>query len=332
MIDGSPIAWRLSIFLIRPPSRFSIRSSMIAARRRRDRSRRVSAVASMNRQPCRRRAWRICRTICVTSACCLRCARCRIWRHDLALELITNISSHEAIRLRSDILWAAKRWREAGEQIELLYGERWREFAPLNDIERADILRASIGYALGEETIGLARLREKYGAKFRRPDRRAFEICGAAIGTSGAEPQTSPRGRKRGAIKYAFLRRSAHALSGVLSAISPGGRGRQCARARSTADKSAGDHRSMQRRPRAVTHKRPRVRDAGSSPLPPKAPRRTGQCGHRHHRLYSAIAKDGRASAIAGICWRLSAVTLDQRARDQAPAVDQDEEDQLERQ
>ena len=56
-------------------------------------------------------------------------AMSNLGRHDLALELITNINSHEAIRLRSDILWASKHWREAGEQIELLYGERWREFA-----------------------------------------------------------------------------------------------------------------------------------------------------------------------------------------------------------
>ena len=45
----------------------------------------------------------------------------------------------EAIRLQSDILWAARRWREAAEQIELLYGERWRDFTPLNDAERTDI-------------------------------------------------------------------------------------------------------------------------------------------------------------------------------------------------
>ena len=32
-------------------------------------------------------------------------------RHDLALELIANIEGREAIRLRSDILWAARRWR-----------------------------------------------------------------------------------------------------------------------------------------------------------------------------------------------------------------------------
>jgi tetratricopeptide (TPR) repeat protein len=111
-------------------------------------------------------------------------------RHDLALELIANIKSREAIRLRSDILWSAKRWREAAEQIELLYAERWRDFAPLNDTERNGILRAAIGFALGEEAIGLGRLREKYAAKMADgPDGRAFDVVSAPIGTSGTEFQ-----------------------------------------------------------------------------------------------------------------------------------------------
>src|SRR6476659_7538356 len=111
-------------------------------------------------------------------------------RHDVALELITNINSREAMRLRSDVLWAARRWRDAGEQIELLYGNRWREFAPLNDTERSDILRAAICYALSEESIGVARLREKYEAKFSEgADRRAFDVVTAPIGASGTEFQ-----------------------------------------------------------------------------------------------------------------------------------------------
>jgi hypothetical protein len=101
-------------------------------------------------------------------------------RHELALEVIANIEKREAVRLRSDILWAAKRFGESGEQIELLYGERWKNFEPLTDSERADILRAAIGYALSEDAIGLGRLREKYGAKMMEgPDRRAFEIATA---------------------------------------------------------------------------------------------------------------------------------------------------------
>lgn len=110
-----------------------------------------------------------------------------IGRHELALELIVNIKGPEAIRLRSDILWSAKRWRDAAEQIELLHGERWREFAPLND-ERSDILRAAIGYTLGDEPMGLDRLREKYGAKMAESsDARAFEVVSTPIGSDRPE-------------------------------------------------------------------------------------------------------------------------------------------------
>ena len=111
-------------------------------------------------------------------------------RHELALEVIANIKGREAIRLRSDILWAAKRWRDAAEQIELMHGERWREFTPLTEIERADILRAAIGYALSDEQISLTRLRDKYAVKFADgPERRAFDVVSTPIGTAGPEFQ-----------------------------------------------------------------------------------------------------------------------------------------------
>src|SRR6202035_4240445 len=82
-----------------------------------------------------------------------------VGQHDVALEVIANIEGSEAIRLRSDILWAARRWAKSAEQIELYYGTRWKEWQPLNEIERADILRATTGYALGEDSLGLARFR-----------------------------------------------------------------------------------------------------------------------------------------------------------------------------
>jgi len=109
-------------------------------------------------------------------------------RYDVALEVIAHVPGQEAVRLRSDILWAAKRWAESAEQLELLYGTRWQEWAPLADTERGDILRAAIGFALGEDTIGLMRFREKYTAKMAEgPDRRAFEVITAPAGTGGAE-------------------------------------------------------------------------------------------------------------------------------------------------
>jgi predicted negative regulator of RcsB-dependent stress response len=109
-------------------------------------------------------------------------------RHDLALEVIANIVGREAIRLRSDILWAARRWDKAAEQIELMYGDRYKDFQPLSEVERQDILRAEIGYALGEDALGLGRFREKYAAKMAQtPDARAFDVVSAPLGSSGQE-------------------------------------------------------------------------------------------------------------------------------------------------
>ena len=109
-------------------------------------------------------------------------------RHDLAIEVSANIEDREGIKLRSDVLWAAQRWREAAEQIELMYGERWKDFEPLTVAERIDVLRAGIGFALGEDAIGLMRFREKYAGKMGEgPDRRAFDVVTAPIGTTGAE-------------------------------------------------------------------------------------------------------------------------------------------------
>jgi tetratricopeptide (TPR) repeat protein len=111
-----------------------------------------------------------------------------IGRHDLALDVVANVQGREAMRLRSDILWAAKRWREAAEQIELLYGERWRDWQPLNEAERGDILRAALGYALAEDHLGLDRFSGKYAAKMAEgPDRRAFEIVTAPASASTDE-------------------------------------------------------------------------------------------------------------------------------------------------
>jgi tetratricopeptide (TPR) repeat protein len=105
-------------------------------------------------------------------------AQSDIGRHDLALDIISHINGREAIRLRSDIYWASRRWREASEQIELYYADRWRDFKPLNPLEKGDVIRAAVGYALAEDAIGLARFREKYAPLMSaEPDRAAFETA-----------------------------------------------------------------------------------------------------------------------------------------------------------
>lgn len=98
-------------------------------------------------------------------------------RHDVALEVISDMSGREVERLKADIYWSGKRWRQAAEQIERLYGERWRDFAPLSEPERGDILRAGIAYALADDALGLDRFRQRYLPKMSEtPDKRAFDI------------------------------------------------------------------------------------------------------------------------------------------------------------
>jgi hypothetical protein len=109
-------------------------------------------------------------------------------RADVALEVIANVAGPEADRLRADILWKARRWRKAAEQIEASLGDRWRDWQPLDGIERNDVLRAGIAYTLGEDTIGSNRLRERYAVKMTDgPDRRAFDIVTSPIGSKSAE-------------------------------------------------------------------------------------------------------------------------------------------------
>ena len=115
-------------------------------------------------------------------------AQSDVGRPELALEVIANMQGREVDRLRADVLWKARRWRDAGEQIEKFYGERWRDFAPLTEAERADVMRAAIGYALAEDRIGMDRFRTKYTAKMGEgPDKRAFEVVTAPFSSNAPE-------------------------------------------------------------------------------------------------------------------------------------------------
>ena len=115
-------------------------------------------------------------------------AQSDIGRRDLALDIISNLTGREAIRLRSDIYWGARRWREASEQIELYYGDRWRDFRPLNSNEKSDVIRAVIGYALADDALGLVRFREKYAPLMSgTADKLAFDTASKPAAGNSAE-------------------------------------------------------------------------------------------------------------------------------------------------
>jgi len=108
-------------------------------------------------------------------------------RTDLALETLEGEGGPDIERLRADIYWGARRWREAGETHEALLGEVWRTGQPLDDQARADAIRAAIAYDLAGETIGMERLKAKFSeAMAASPDARTFALL------TGTDPTRAP--------------------------------------------------------------------------------------------------------------------------------------------
>ncbi len=107
-------------------------------------------------------------------------------RTDLALEVISGMEGPDVDRLRADIYWSARRWREAGEAHEAMTATRWQDGDELTERERTDILRAAIAYSLGEETLALDRLRAKYLDQMSRSeDAETFAVASAPDLASG---------------------------------------------------------------------------------------------------------------------------------------------------
>jgi hypothetical protein len=96
-------------------------------------------------------------------------------RTELAIEVLQGETGPEIDRLRADIYWNGRRWREAGEAHEQLVGTRWQGRDALSDQDRADIVRAAVAYSLGDEKLALDRLRGKFAAKMAdSADARTF--------------------------------------------------------------------------------------------------------------------------------------------------------------
>jgi hypothetical protein len=109
-------------------------------------------------------------------------------RNETALELLSSLSGPDAVRLKADILWKAKRWREAGERLEAMLGARWSDPAPLDDQERQDVLRVAIGYALANDQLQLDRLRAKFWPKMAdSPNAHTFDVVTRPIQSQGGE-------------------------------------------------------------------------------------------------------------------------------------------------
>ena len=109
-------------------------------------------------------------------------------RTDQALDLLEAERGPEVDRLRADIYWTGRRWREAGEAHERILDEAWRGQAPLGDGARSDVMRAAISYVMANEGLSLDRLRSKFATKMAQSsDARTFAFVTGANRAKAAD-------------------------------------------------------------------------------------------------------------------------------------------------
>ena len=128
-------------------------------------------------------------------------------RTDQALEMLETERGPEIDRLRADIYWTGRRWREAGEAYERLLGESWRGDGTLGDSERADVMRAGVSYVMASENLSLDRLRSKFAPKMARgADARTFAFITSADRTRAADIREMARATANADTLSEFLK------------------------------------------------------------------------------------------------------------------------------
>jgi hypothetical protein len=83
-------------------------------------------------------------------------------REDLAVDLLSRVKGRDADLLRVDGFWRSKNYGQAAELIEVVYspGEGASE---LDQNGRMNIIKAAVGFVLVHDSMGLSRLRSKFG-------------------------------------------------------------------------------------------------------------------------------------------------------------------------
>jgi hypothetical protein len=108
-------------------------------------------------------------------------------RDQLALDLIRDLTGQDVELMRIDAHWQAKRYAQAGQFIEELYGAT-PAGVPLTKPARMGILQAGVGYALTNDAAGLARLRSKYSdAMVNSPEWPMFDYVTGPIEVTSNE-------------------------------------------------------------------------------------------------------------------------------------------------
>jgi hypothetical protein len=105
---------------------------------------------------------------------------------DNALDLIAVDQADDIRRLRADIYWESGNWDVAGQKTEELLTTRYSDTAPLNDSERAQVLRMAVAYSLANDEVSLDRMRKNFSPKMMgTPDASAFAVLSQSISMHG---------------------------------------------------------------------------------------------------------------------------------------------------
>ena len=108
-------------------------------------------------------------------------------RDQLALDLLRDVTGRDADLLRIDAHWKARRYTQAGEMIENLYEGAGAQ-AALSQPARMNVIKAAVGYVLASDTMGLARLRNKFSDRLvTSPEWPMFDYVTGTIEISSLE-------------------------------------------------------------------------------------------------------------------------------------------------
>lgn len=83
-------------------------------------------------------------------------------RFDHSLEVLGADASTEAREVRAEVFWKQENWPGAAVLYEGLLGDRFRNPAALTATEESRLIRAGVGYSLGEDSAALTRLSRNY--------------------------------------------------------------------------------------------------------------------------------------------------------------------------
>ena len=103
-------------------------------------------------------------------------------RYDHAIEILGRDATPAARQVRAEILWKQEKWGEAAILYEQGLGERYKDTAiPLTVSEETNVIRAGVGYSLGQNGAALSRLSQRYSpfaAGSRSPGAMRIALAG----------------------------------------------------------------------------------------------------------------------------------------------------------